>query len=75
MNSKKRESDSGPGFDALVDLGSVPPPPGAVGPDVHAARTAIAAMPSSLLEELRLARTNDRANGEALCCSAISIAF
>ena len=43
-------------FEDVLDLGSIPPPPGVVGPDVHAARTAIAAMPTTLLEELRRAK-------------------
>lgn len=63
MNGKNEKRDSETSFDGLVDLGSVPPPAGVVGPDVHAARTAIAAMPSSLLEELRRARANE--TGEA----------
>lgn len=50
-------------FEDVLDLGSVPPPPGGVvGPDVHAARTAIAAMPSSLLEELRRAKNDPEAS-------------
>jgi hypothetical protein len=56
-SSSQRPKDS---FDDVIDLGSIPPPGGVVGPDVHAARTAIAAMPMSLLEELRRAK-RDRA--------------
>jgi hypothetical protein len=50
-------------FDDVLDLGSIPPPPGVVGPDVHAARTAIAAMPTTLLEELRRAKAEAKRAG------------
>lgn len=60
--NRNDDRDHDVSFDGLVDLGSVPPPPGVVGPDVHAARTAVAALPSTLLEELRRARMNE---GEA----------
>src|SRR6188768_1764836 len=61
--SSGKQRDSQAAFDEIVDLGSIPPPPGGVvGPDVHAARTAIAAMPTSLLEELRRAKQVDAAN-------------
>lgn len=53
MSSSSQRPKQQPQFDDVVDLGSVPPPPGVVGPDVHAARTAIAALPTTLLEELR----------------------
>jgi hypothetical protein len=49
-----------PAFDDVVDLGSVPPPP-----DVHAARTAIASLPTTLLEELRRAKRGSSFTNEA----------
>lgn len=59
MSSSNHRPKEKSGFDDVVDLGSVPPPPGVVGPDVHAARTAIAALPTTLLEELRRAKNQD----------------
>lgn len=56
MSSSQRPKEDEASFADVLDLGSVPPPPGVVGPDVHAARTAIAAMPTTLLEELRRAK-------------------
>lgn len=59
-SSNPRPKVNSASFEDVVDLGSIPPPPGAVGPDVHAARTAIAAMPSSLLEELRRVKAGEK---------------
>ena len=59
MSSGSHRPKQTPQFDDVVDLGSVPPPPGVVGPDMHAARTAIAALPTTLLEELRRAKMQD----------------
>src|SRR5688500_14560330 len=55
MSSGNQRSKNEACFDDVLDLGSVPPPPGVVGPDVHAAR------PTSLLEELRRANAADSA--------------
>lgn len=46
-------------FEGLVDFASVPPPAGEGGSDVHAARTAVATLPASVLEELKRGRKDD----------------
>ncbi len=56
--NRRRKSDSEASFEGLVDLESVPPP--GDGPDVHAARTAIAEVSEAFLEELKRGRL-DRA--------------
>lgn len=50
MNDKRKQEDES--FEELVSFGTVPPPGGG-GADVHNARTAVAALPDSFLDELK----------------------
>jgi hypothetical protein len=55
MSERQRSNHDADALDAVANFGSVPPPNGA---DPHVARTAVAPLPSQLLEELR-AKKND----------------
>lgn len=57
-SEKKLPEDDEVSFEGILDLGTVPPPPGST-PDVHAARTAVAQLPQSLLDELKHAKELD----------------
>lgn len=57
-SEKKLPEDDEVSFEDILDLGTVPPPPGST-PDVHAARTAVAQLPQSLLDELKHAKELD----------------
>lgn len=59
MNARRFDRDHDQSeFDALVSLGSDPPPPSEVG-DVHSARTTIAVLPDDFLEDLRRGKADE----------------
>ena len=61
MTSSEDHVGEHPSFEGLVDLGSVPPPPGEE-TDVHAAATAVAQVPDGFLDELRAGRLEEAAS-------------
>jgi hypothetical protein len=57
-NRRREDDDKDPSFEGVTDYATVPPPAG----DVHNARTAVAHLPDSFLDELRASKQNDAAS-------------
>jgi hypothetical protein len=63
-NERQRSDHDAESLDAVIDLESIPPP-GGLGADPHIACTAVAPLPSALLEELR-AKKNEVASSKRI---------